>query len=453
MVAEFFVVAIATNSANKIVWVESRAKESENSMKKMPFPRRRVVITGIGAVTPIGNTMNDTWNGIIESRKAVRSVEVFDAQNFPCDFAYQVQDFKLDTEGFPTPDHQKYLNRAGQFGWNAAREALAQAKMLGNKTIDYDRVALCLGVGVGSPDLNWYGDVYMQNKFDQDETTYYHRQYYPTTLTTVLSSMLGARGGNVTIHTACASSGQALGEAYDMVASGDCDAVLTGGADSMINPFQMAGFCLLGALSSRKNDPSTASRPFDADREGFVLGEGACMFVFEDYEHAKKRGAHIIGEVCGYGVTESAYRITDLHPEGRGTIEAMQMALNDADIDPSQVGYINAHGTSTMLNDRVESLAISKVFPKVDCNVVVSSTKSMTGHLISAAGALEFAVSVYALQRRVIPPSVNLFQQDEACDITVAKCEPQPLKAEYALSNSIGFGGSNTSVIARRFQP
>ena len=422
-------------------------------MKHLPSHRRRVVITGIGAVTPIGNTMNDTWNGIIEGRKVVRAVEMFDAQNFPCDFAYQVEDFTLDQTGLTANDHQKYLNRAGQFGWNAAREALTQAKFIDNKTIDMDRVALCLGVGVGSPDLKWYGDVYLQQKFEQDEATYYHRMYYPTTLTTVLSSMLGAKGGNVTIHTACASSGQALGEAFDMVASGDYDAVLTGGADSMINPFQMAGFCLLGALSSRKNSPSTASRPFDADREGFVLGEGACMFVFEEYEHAKKRGATIIGEVCGYGVTESAYRITDLHPEGRGTIEAMEMALNDAAIAPSEVGYINAHGTSTMLNDRVESLAISKVFPKANCKTVVSSTKSMTGHLISAAGALEFAVSVYALQKQVIPPSVNLFQQDELCDVTLAKCDPQPFSAQYALSNSIGFGGSNTSVIARRYQP
>lgn len=423
---------------------------------KLQPSRRRVVITGIGAVTPIGNTMNDTWNGIIEGRKAVRPVEIFNAKDFPCDFAYQVEGFSLDPEGFLAEDHQKFLNRAGQFGWNAAREALAQSKLLNkneDNSVDLDRLALCLGVGVGSPDLNWYGNVYLQDKFANDEMTLYHRHNFPTTLTTVLASMMGARGGNATIHTACASSGQALGEAFDMIACGDYDAVLTGGADSMINPFQMAGFCLLGALSSRKNDPDHASRPFDADREGFVLGEGACMFVFEDYEHAKRRGAQILGEICGYGVTESAYRITDLHPEGRGTIEAMEMALQDAGIASRQVGYINAHGTSTMLNDRVESLAISKVFPKSECRTIVSSTKSMTGHLISAAGAIEFAVSVYALQKQVIPPSVNLFQQDPHCEVLLAKNEPEEFSAEYALSNSIGFGGSNTSVIARRYCP
>ncbi len=414
--------------------------------------RRRVVITGIGAVTPIGNTMDETWNGIIEGRKSVRSVEIFNAKDFPCDFAYQVEGFRLNETGFSNDDHKKFLNRAGQFGWNAAREALSQANLIDNHHIDPDRSALCLGVGVGSPDLNWYGDIYLKNKFLDDEMTLYHRHNFPNTLTTVLASMIGARGGNATIHTACASSGQALGEAYDMIASGDYDVVLTGGADSMINPFQMAGFCLLGALSSRKNDPTNASRPFDADREGFVLGEGACMFVFEEYEHAKNRGAVIIGEICGYGVTESAYRITDLHPEGRGTIEAMEMALKDAGIASKQIGYINAHGTSTMLNDRVESLAISKVFPKDKCKTIVSSTKSMTGHLISAAGAIEFAVSVYALQKQVIPPSVNLFQQDPHCEVILAKNEPESFKAEYALSNSIGFGGSNTSVIARRYQ-
>jgi len=188
----------------------------------------------------------------------------------------------------------------------------------------------------------------------------------------------------------------------------------------------------------------------DSERDGFVLGEGACMFIFEEYEHAKKRGAEILGEICGYGITESAYRITDLHPEGRGTIEAMQTALADAEISCADVGYINAHGTSTLLNDRVESLAISKVFPKSESPAVVSSTKSMTGHLISAAGALEFAVAVLALKHRVLPPSVNLFKQDPLCEITLSKKTPEKFESNYALSNSIGFGGSNTSLIARR---
>lgn len=416
--------------------------------------KRRVVITGIGAVTPAGNTMDETWNGIIEGKKNVGPVQIFDAEKFPCNFAYQVHDFKLNVTGLgdknPGASKAKFLNRAGEFGWNAAIEAASQAQILQNKKFDPMRAAVCLGVGVGSPELDWHHKVYMTNQFVGDEQSLYHRKFFPNTLSTLVASLIGAKGATTTIHTACASSGQALGEAYEMIACGDYDVVMTGGADSMINPFQMAGFCLLGALSSRVNDPKKASRPFDADRDGFVLGEGACMFVFEEYEHAKARGAEILGEICGYGVTESAYRITDLHPEGRGVIESMEMALRDAGISANQVGYINAHGTSTLLNDKVESLAISKVFSQDHCPTKVSSTKSTTGHLISAAGALEFAVAVFSLRYKVYPPSINVMEQDPTCDITLTSPTPTPMESEYALSNSVGFGGSNTSLIARR---
>jgi 3-oxoacyl-[acyl-carrier-protein] synthase II len=415
----------------------------------MKAQKRRVVITGMGAVTPAGNNMMDTWNGIIEGKKNVGQVRIFDAEKFSCNFAYQVQDFELNRTGLEGSDLDKFLNRAGEFGWNAAVEAAKQANILLTGQINPLRTAVCLGVGVGSPDLEWHHRVYMTEKFDGDTNTLYHRKWCPNTLSTLIAKLIGAKGATSTIHTACASSGQSLGEAFDMIASGDYDIVMTGGADSMINPFQMAGFCLLGALSSRKSDPKTASRPFDADRDGFVLGEGACMFVFEDYEHAKKRGANILGEICGYGVTESAYRITDLHPEGRGVIESMEMALSDAGINPTEVGYINAHGTSTLLNDKVESLAISKVFPRETCTTKVSSTKSITGHLISAAGAIEFAVAVLALRHKVYPPSQNVNKQDPSCEINLTPSSPTDMISQYALSNSVGFGGSNTTLIAR----
>ena len=420
----------------------------------MRSQKRRVVITGVGAVTPAGNTMNETWNGIIEGKKNVRPIEMFEASAFPCNFAYQVRDFELNRLGLEDPERPKLLNRAGEFGWNAAIEAATQSNILENGQTNPLRTAVCLGVGVGSPTLAWHQSVYMTEKFDGDDYTPYHRKHFPNTLSTLVASLVNAKGATVTIHTACASSGQALGEAYDMIVCGDYDVVMTGGADSMINPFQMAGFCLLGALSSRSSNPQSASRPFDADRDGFVLGEGACMFVFEDYDHAKARGATIIGEICGYGVTESAYRITDLHPEGRGVIESMETALKDAGISPEQVGYINAHGTSTLLNDKVESLAISKVFNRDTCQTKVSSTKSTTGHLISAAGAIEFAVAMMSLKHQVFPPSVNLINQDTSCEInlTPSTPTPTPMTASYALSNSVGFGGSNTSLLARRVQ-
>lgn len=415
--------------------------------------KRRVVITGIGAVTPVGNNMNDTWNGIVEGKKTVSAVSVFNASKFSCNFAYQVCDFKLNQHGLEDNEHKKLLNRAGEFGWNAAIEAASQSGILEPGKITPSRTAVCLGVGVGSPELAWHHKVYITEKFEGDSYTPYHRKHFPNTLSTLVANLIQAKGATATIHTACASSGQSLGEAYEMIASGDYDVVMTGGADSMINPFQMAGFCLLGALSSRIKSPESASRPFDADRDGFVLGEGACMFVFEDFDHAKARGAVILGEICGYGVTESAYRITDLHPEGRGVIESMEMALSDAGISPEEVGYINAHGTSTLLNDKIESLAISKVFNKKSCRTKVSSTKSTTGHLISAAGALEFAIAMFSLKHKVYPPSVNLTNQDPACDITLTQSDPTPMNSQYALSNSVGFGGSNTSLVARSVQP
>ena len=416
----------------------------------MKTNKKRVVITGMGAVTPTGNTMNDTWNGIVEGKKNVGRVEIFDAEKFPTNFAYQVKDFKLNTKGLEGTQNAKLLNRAGEFGWNAAIEAAKQANILENNQINPMRTALCLGVGVGCTNLDWQQKVYLSDKLEGDDFTLNHRQNFPNTLTTLVANLLGAKGAASTIHTACASSGQALGEAYEMIATGEYDVVMTGGADSMINPFQMAGFCLLGALSSRVSDPSQASRPFDLSRDGFVLGEGACMLVFEEYEHAKARGAAILGEICGYGVTESAYRITDLHPEGRGVIESMQMALDDAGIKAHEVGYINAHGTSTALNDKVESLAISKVFDKTACPTKVSSTKSTTGHLISAAGAIEFAVAMLALKHQVYPPSTNLKEQDPGCDVVLTPSTPTTMTSSYALSNSVGFGGSNTSLVARR---
>jgi 3-oxoacyl-[acyl-carrier-protein] synthase II len=322
---------------------------------------------------------------------------------------------------------------------------------LRSASIDRTRLGVCLGVGMGSPGFDWYEKIFIPKNFDHPILEE-HIKYFPEQLTGVVGRLAGARGGLTTIHTACASSGQSLGEAFEAVAYGELDMVLTGGADSMINPYYFAGFSLLGALSKRNDDPKTASRPFDKERDGFVLGEGACMLVFEEYEHAVRRGAKIIGEICGYGITESAYRITDLHPEGTGPIEAMQMAIDDAGIAPERVGYINAHGTSTPLNDRIEALAVSKVFPADRCNTMVSSTKSTTGHMISAAGAIELAVCLKALEHQVLPPSANLFEKDPECAVNLTPTQPTDAKLDYALSNSVGFGGSNTAIVAGRVE-
>ncbi len=410
---------------------------------------RRVVVTGMGAVSPAGNTMDETWNGIIEGSSRARAVTRFDASRMPTKIAYEVDGFQFD-ESTVLPQELPYLNEAARFGISAAREAIRQSGIDLSQP-DPWRTSICLGVGQGSPDYQWYSRVVAEQNW-HDPSLKYVGKNFPFMLTNVLARIMGARGGNVTVHTACASSGQALGEAFEMIATGERDVVLTGGADSMVNPFHMAGFCLLGALSKRNNDPRTASRPFDTDRDGFVLGEGACMLVFEDMEHAQRRNAPILAEVLGYGITESAYRITDLHPEGHGPIEAMQMAIDQAGLKPNHVGYVNAHGTSTLLNDRIESLAISKVFPASESTVHVSSTKSVTGHMISAAGAIELAVCIKALKHQVLPPSANLFQQDGDCPIQVTPSKPTPKEFSYALSNSVGFGGSNTAVVVGRMK-
>ncbi len=411
--------------------------------------KRRVAVTGIGAITPLGLSMQDTWNAIIEGQSVGAPVERFDASQYPTKIGYEVRDFKLP-KGLVREREEMYLSLAGQFGVAAANEALKQAGLTASLVYQPERVAVCLGIGMCSPELDWYQNVFVPERFE-DESMTRHVRFYPDQVSSVIARMAGAKGGITTIHTACASSGQSLGEAYELIAHGEADVVLTGGADSMLHPFYLAGFSLLGALSKRNDSPRTASRPFDKDRDGFVLGEGACMLVFEDYEKAKARGARIFAEVCGYGITESAYRITDLHPEGTGPIEAMQMAVDDAGIRADQVGYVNAHGTSTLLNDRIEALAVSKVFGYgKNTKVKVSSTKSMTGHMISAAGAIEFAVCVKALEHQVLPPSVNVTTKDPECLVELTPSTPTDCRLDYALSNSVGFGGSNTALVAGR---
>lgn len=409
--------------------------------------KRRVVITGMGAVSPVGHNMKDTWEGILAGKVRAGAITRFDASEFPSHIAYQVSDDFVFNQSLVTEHERDLLTNFGTFGVQAADEALKQAG-LPHAKLDAGRTAVCIGVGMGSPDFAWYSEVYCGQKYDHPAIKK-HMRYYPQVLSAVVGRMAKAEGGVFTVHTACASSGQSLGDAFELIASGEHDVVLTGGADSMVNPFHVAGFCLLGALSARNDDPKTASRPFDEARNGFVLGEGACMLVFEEYEHAKKRGAQILGEVVGYGVTESAYRITDLHPEGRGPIEAMQMAVDDAGIKASEVKYVNAHGTSTLLNDRVEALAINKVFGD---SAAVSSTKSVTGHLISAAGAMEFAICVQALRHQVLPPTVNVIKQDVDCKVRLTPNQPTSVEMDYALSNSVGFGGSNTALIAKRYE-
>jgi 3-oxoacyl-[acyl-carrier-protein] synthase II len=412
---------------------------------KKSSSRRRVVITGIGAVTPLGLSMQDTWNGLVEGVSVAGPIKRFDASSFPAQMAYEIEGFRL-AKDLVLQHEFPHMSDICAFAINATKEALEQANIPIAGPVS-DRTSVCFGVGLQCPQLSWYDQVHLARRFD-DPSLIAHIQHFPDQMSAILGRLMGAGGGITSVHTACASSGQAMGEAFEQIIAGEVDTVLTGGTDSMISPFYSTGFNLLGALSKRNDSPKTASRPFDRDRDGFVFGEGACVFVFEELEHARARGAKILGEVCGYGVTESAYRITDLHPEGTGPVEAMQMALDDAGINASEVGYINAHGTSTQLNDRIESLAITKVFGEFAKGTYVSSTKSMTGHMIAAAGAIEFAICVKALEHQVLPPSINIFNPDPDCRVNLTPGRVSSHTMSYALSNSVGFGGSNTALIA-----
>lgn len=437
---------------------------------------RRVVVTGMGAVSPQGNDRESVWAGVCAGRSGAAPITQFEASTWPVKFACEVRDFKL-SDNACLPQHHKYLNRPSEFGLAAAHEAMIDSGLLtagsAQKSIACDPelfgVSVGAGIGAVSPkelalmlrtlpmmatgdgDFSGLGRVVQ----DQTESRIFLRNH-PGTLAYLLSARWNARGPVTTVHTACASSGQSLGQALLQIQRGEADVILAGGADSLAGELLLAGFCLLGALSRRNDAPEKASRPFDRDRDGFVASEGAAMLVLEERDRALARGAKIYAEISGFGETESAFRITDLPPDGRGTVEAMQQAIAMAGLTPDDVGYVNAHGTSTEVNDRVECLAVQRVFGEQRTDLCVSSTKSTTGHLISAAGALELMFCVLALRDQKVPPTINLDNPISGCAFDfvphLAKLltAEQPLRA--ALSNSIGFGGSNSALLVQRHE-
>ncbi len=435
---------------------------------------RRVVITGIGAVSPQGNDRESTWAGVCAGRSGAGPITQFEASTWPVKFACEVRDFKLQADAY-LPQHQKYLNRPSEFGLAAAHEAMMDSGLLETQpaadghaetalSCDPELFGISIGAGIGavSPkelasmlrSLAADGSYAELGRVVQDQTeSRIFLRNHPGTLAYLLSARWNAQGPVTTVHTACASSGQSIGQAMLQIQRGEADVILAGGADSLAGELLLAGFCLLGALSRRNDDPKKASRPFDRDRDGFVASEGAAMLVLENRDRAIARGAKIYAEIAGFGETESAFRITDLPPDGRGTVEAMQQAIEMAGLTPEDVGYINAHGTSTEVNDRVECHAVQRVFGEQRMDLCVSSTKSTTGHLISAAGALELMFCVLALRDQKVPPTMNLDHPIPGCAFDfVAHREKvftneKPLRA--ALSNSIGFGGSNSAVLVK----
>lgn len=424
---------------------------------------RRVVVTGMGMVTPLGRDLEATWESLREGRSGVGPITLFDAESFPTRIAAEVKDFRLETY-VENSERWSECNRNSVFAVAAAKMAVSHSGILDDPKLDRSRFGVYLGSGEGQHDFpRFVSLVHQSSRQGKVDTSAFVRdgikllhpvhesEQEPGTPAGHLASLFGASGPNANCLTACAASSQAIGEAVELIRRGDADIMLTGGTHSMIHPFGVTGFNLLTALSTRNDEPTRASRPFDRDRDGFILGEGAGMLVLEELEHAKARGAEIHGELVGYGSTADAFRITDSHDEGRGAIACLREALQDAGVNPEDIDYINAHGTSTSVNDSIETLAIKRSFGDTAYKVPISSTKSMMGHLIAAAGSVEAIVCLLVIRDGVLPPTINLDNPDPECDLDYIPHSARSKAVDLALSNSFGFGGQNITLILRRF--
>jgi 3-oxoacyl-[acyl-carrier-protein] synthase II len=425
--------------------------------------RRRVVITGMGCINPLGNDVEAMWSGVKEGRSGVGYTTIFDASKFPTKISAEIKNWDITDTG-EDPAVWKHRARHTRFACGAAKQAVKQSGIF-ESGLDPTRIGVYLGCGEGSQDFNAFSHMMTAAlKPDGIDLATFARtgleilnpvaeiEQEPNMPAGYVAGMFNAQGPNANCLTACAASSQAIGEATEIIRRGDADAMLSGGAHSMIHPFGVTGFNLLTALSTSNDQPTKASRPFDRLRDGFVLGEGGAMVVLEELEHAQRRGGPILGEVLGYGTTADAYRITDIHPEGRGAIACMRMAIADAGLGPADIQYVNAHGTSTAVNDRVETVACKQVFGDRAMQTPVSSTKSMMGHLIAAAGVTEMIVCLLALRDNVLPPTINYENPDPDCDLDYVANQARPAPIEHALSNSFGFGGQNISLVVGRFK-
>ena len=426
--------------------------------------RRRVVVTGIGLVTPLGAEIETVWRRLLAAESGIGYISLFDASNFPTKISAEVRDWDISDVG-EDPEDWKHQGRHTHFAIGAGKKAILDS---GIEDIDIDptRFGIYTGSGEGQQNFGHFttmmaaalqdGDQLDLARFTKSGLETLHPiaelEQEPNMPAGHLASLLNAQGPNCNCLTACAASSQAIGEATEIIRRGEADVMLSGGAHTMIHPFGVTGFNLLTALSTRNDEPTKASRPFDRDRDGFVLGEGAGMVVLEALEHAKARGAKIYGELSGFGSTADAFRITDTHPEGRGAISCIKMALADAQVNPEDIDYINAHGTSTSVNDRVETLAIKQVFGQRAYKVPVSSTKGMMGHLIAAAGASEVIFCLLAIRDNAVPPTVNYETPDPDCDLDYVPNTAREAPCTTTLTNSFGFGGQNIALVLRQFE-
>ncbi len=409
---------------------------------------RRVVITGLGTVNPVGNDTASTWRALTGSCSGVGPITQFDASNLKTRIAAEVKGF--DPVALFGAREARRMDRFTQFAMAAAREAIADARLVVSED-EASRVGVVLGSGVGGIGTLLSEASKAHELGEERASPHLVPMLLPDTAPAKIAIEYGLLGPNMSIATACASSTNAIGEAAAMIRRGAADVVVTGGAEAGIIKLVIAGFSNMGALSQRNEEPERASRPFDLDRDGFVAGEGAAILILESEEHALTRGARVYAEVLGYGSSADAYHITAPDETGRGAILAMWQALHDADLPPEAIDYLNAHGTGTSLNDKAETLAIKAVFGESAYRVAISSTKSMTGHLMGAAGALEALACVKAIETGWVPPTINYETPDPECDLDYVPNTARPLDVRIAMSNSFGFGGHNATIVIGKY--
>jgi len=416
----------------------------------MNIQQRRVVVTGVGLVSPVGVGTDATWKALLQGESGITGITLFDASGFNCRIAGEVKNFV--PEDFIERKEIKKMGRFIQFALAASEFAVAQTG-LNLAAEDPEKVGVYVGSGIGAFEVIEREHSKLMSAGPNRVSPFFITATIANLAAGQISIRYNATGPNLTSATACTTGAHAVGESFRVIQRGDADVMICGGSEAAVTPLSVAGFAAMRALSTRNDDPATASRPWDSGRDGFVVGEGAGILVLEELEHAVERGATILAELVGYAANSDAYHTNAPPEDGRGVRRVMQLALHDAAVDPSAIGYLNAHATSTPLGDRAEARAICETFGESAKTLLVSSTKSMTGHLLGGAGSLEAGITVLALRDQVAPPMTNLQDVEEACCFRLVRDKGLPTTMEYAMTNSFGFGGTNASLIFRRYHP
>ncbi|MGZ0040727.1 beta-ketoacyl-ACP synthase II [Paenibacillus ottowii] len=410
--------------------------------------KQRVVITGMGVITSLGQDLSTLWDNLMAGKSGISKIEAFDTSDYTTKIAASIKDF--NPEDYIDRKDARKMDRFVQFAVAASKMALEDSKLVIGENVDAERVGVSVGSGIGG--LGTWEDQHnaLIEKGPKRVSPFFIPMMIANMGSGQVSISLGAKGPNTSPVTACATGSHAIGDSFRMIQRGDADAMICGGAEATIRPIGIAGFCSMRAMSTRNDEPEKASRPFDTERDGFVMGEGSGVLVLESLDHALKRGAHIYGEVIGYGLSGDAHHMTEPDPEGAA--RCIRMAIRDAGLNPEDIDYINAHGTSTPVGDKSETEAVKKTLGEHAYKVAISSTKSMTGHLLGAAGGVEAVICGLALQHQTIPPTINLDNQDPACDLDYVPNKPRKADLNVVMSNSFGFGGHNATVILKKYE-